>query len=189
MRLRTHIPVPRTAPREPPKPPPPPSHGNPRKTHRNPRKTRRNPRKTRPQPTGPRLDRPLFPHSWMPARARQNCRRADVAAIMRWALRFDYTQCRKTARTERRLGKNKIWSPARRSNIHRFPEAPPVRTCNQRPTRFRDALFRLAGWEPVVEVVPTRGTQAKPPAPRGESDTWPTVGQVVWPARTFATGR
>jgi len=50
MRLRAHIPVPRTSAREPQKPPPPPSHGNPRKTHGNPRKTQENPRKTHRNP-------------------------------------------------------------------------------------------------------------------------------------------
>ena len=54
MRLRTHIPVPRTSACEPQKPPPPPSHRNPRKTQEKPTETQEkpteahgNPRKTR----------------------------------------------------------------------------------------------------------------------------------------------
>jgi len=63
MRLRPHIPVPRTSSSEPQKAPPPPSHGNPRKTQENPRKTHGNPRKTCRNPRKTHRRGPLPLHS------------------------------------------------------------------------------------------------------------------------------
>jgi hypothetical protein len=36
-----------------------------------------------------------------------------------------------------------------------------------------------------VKVPFNLGTQAEPPAPHGESITWASVGQAVWPALDF----
>jgi hypothetical protein len=192
MRLRPHIPVPRTSARELQKLPPPPSHGNPRKTQEKPTETQEKPAEThgkpaatRRQPAGARLDRPMFfTFGCWPERAR--------IVVARTSPRLCAELCVSTTRNAGRLQEQKDNREITRSGL---PPGVPMFIASLKPLRCGLATSaQLAsatpssGW-PVksdTDAEPKRAADGRKsggvpsePAPRGVNPALRTGARLV----------